>query len=77
MVPSDDLKKYVLKQFVHNDSGQFLVGEKEENLYLLVPGLFSNLYTSELFEVKLTSLPCVNNGRGVGFSAHNFNHCCH
>ena len=38
MVPSVDLKNYVLKQFVHNDSGQYLVGEREENLYLLVPG---------------------------------------
>ena len=38
MVSSDDLKKYSLKQFVHNDSGQFLVGEFEDNLYLLVAG---------------------------------------
>jgi hypothetical protein len=44
VVPSDELKKYVLKQFVHNESGQFLVGEKEEDLYLLVPGAVPCLY---------------------------------
>ena len=46
MVSSDDLKKYSLKQFVHNDSGQFLVGEFEDNLYLLVAGtVYSVRYT--------------------------------
>jgi len=41
VVSSDDLKKYSLKQFVHNDSGQFLVGEFEDNLYLLVAGVIN------------------------------------
>ena len=57
MVSSDDLKKYSLKQFVHNDSGQFLVGEFEDNLYLLVAG---TVYST------LTVLPYLFVGGGGG-----------
>ena len=57
MVSSDDLKKYSLKQFVHNDSGQFLVGEFEDNLYLLVAG---TVYST------LTVLPYLFVGPGGG-----------
>ena len=38
VIAASDLKKYTLKQFVHNDSGQYMVGELDGDLYLLVPG---------------------------------------
>lgn len=41
MVASEELKEYELKQFVHNESGQYLLGEKDDELYILVPGVIN------------------------------------
>ena len=38
VIPGSEMKKYVLKQFIHNESGQFLIGEIDENLFFMVPG---------------------------------------